>query len=986
MFSTPWWGAYFQAKPAPRAAARLGLELLEDRVAPAGLDPFFGNGGKVTANFSQGAASANAMAVQGDGKILLAGGTYDPSTRVLIDFALARFNPDGTPDTAFGPQGEKTVDLFGGSDTATCLAVRADGKFLVGGYSSRSGTGTDFALAQFNLDGTLDTSFGTGGKVATDFSGGDDRAESMALQPDGKIVLGGSATTGTGADFALARYNPDGSLDPSFGGNGKVTFDFFGGNDNAYAILLQRDGKILIGGGCSQVQGPYSLALARVNPNGALDASFGQGGKDALLSDYVSHSFHTLALQPDGKILAGGGYPYESAFDLARYNPDGTLDASFHNGGYVSFVDTGSSGGFIGSEYPISGILVQPDGRILLANSTYSGSNPNTLDFTLSRLTPSGYADTTGSPPVYFDLADFNHNDDIATSAALQPDGKVLLAGFSQDAFGKVIGMDLARYDIGLVIPAAVVQFAVTDFTAPEFGGAAQVVITRTGSTSGLTQVTFSTGDGTALNGRDYTSTAASLVFAPGETTATVFVPVLDNHISDGNRQVNLLLFNLSPGAIFGATANAVLTIIDDEPNDNARFVSGLYQELLQRPLDGPGYSYYAPPLEAARSQALPFVVALFTSSQEYQAHLLNDPTTGYYPRFLGRLASAADLAYFASVTTAGATDEQFQAALLGSPEYLNHVGGLAVYWLQNTFSLVLGRPLDGTSQTYFLGQLNAGLSFQFVATELLSTAEHQNRLVEGYFSSFLHRPASGAELSFWAGALAGGAHDEDVIRAVAGSQECLANNGGANSPWIQNLFLSLLGRQADPAGLEFFTNQALGGYAAAREFVALSLTQSSEYRALLINRDYEQLLKRPATGSDIAFWTSQLNAGLSAEGLAAGIAGSGEFFVLNGNENTSWLQAVYANPILLDRPLDPAGQAYYLGLLNGGASRPTVVQQILASTEYRNNLISTEYEVLLGRPAGDDDKAYWNSQFQQGIGDELFIALLAGSQEYFSR
>src|SRR5262249_44539014 len=211
-----------------------------------------------------------------------AGHTTSSST---LDFALARYNPDGSLDPTFGSSGKQTTDFFGNQDSAFGLVIQPDGKIVLAGYAHHGDDTptSDFGLARYNPDGSLDQSFGAGGKITTDFFGSNDVAYRIALQPDGKLVLAGltfnPATSSN--DFAMARYKPDGSLDHSFGAGGKQTTDFFGGFDYAAGLAIQPDGKIVLAGvaGHGNNVSTYDFALARYNQDGSLDHSFGDGGK-----------------------------------------------------------------------------------------------------------------------------------------------------------------------------------------------------------------------------------------------------------------------------------------------------------------------------------------------------------------------------------------------------------------------------------------------------------------------------------------------------------------------------------------------------------------------------------------------------------------------------------------------------------------------------------------------------------------------------------
>jgi uncharacterized delta-60 repeat protein len=306
------------------------------------LDTSFGTGGLVTTSFSIFFDQAFSGLLQVDGKIIAIGTANGGG----VDFALARYNPDGSLDSTFGIGGLVTTD-FGGTEQAHSGLLQPDGKIIAIGYSNVSGT-DDFALARYNSDGSLDTSFGTGGLVTTDFGVGD-RAFSGLLQPDGKIVAIGNRST---TDFALARYNSDGSLDTSFGTGGLVITDF-GGIEQADSGLLQTDGKIIAIGSSSS-----DFALARYNPDGSLDTSFGTGG--LVTTDFGGDDrANSGLLQTDGKIIALGSSNAsgDNDFALARYNPDGSLDTTFGTGGLVT-TDFGAG------DRAFSGLL-QPDGKVV---------------------------------------------------------------------------------------------------------------------------------------------------------------------------------------------------------------------------------------------------------------------------------------------------------------------------------------------------------------------------------------------------------------------------------------------------------------------------------------------------------------------------------------------------------------------------------------------------------------------------------------------
>src|SRR6266540_3708037 len=302
------------------AAAVLGAApaLAASGDAPGDLDPTFGAGGKVTTVFG-GDSRAYALVLQPNGKLVAAG--VGPN-----GFVLVRYNPDGSLDTSFGGDGKVTTAIGFGAE-ANALALQPDGKLVAAGTSDiedSTTVGPQFALVRYNPDGSLDTSFGVGGKVTTAIGDGADRrharAFALALQPDGKLVAAGEP------DFTLVRYR-DGSLDTSFGVSGKVTTSD-GVLVVANALALQPDGKLVAAGMGWTGSTGFESALVRYNPDGSFDTSFGVGGK-VTTDTGESGGAHALALQPDGKLVAAGS-------GLIRYKPDGSLDTSFGVGGKVT--------------------------------------------------------------------------------------------------------------------------------------------------------------------------------------------------------------------------------------------------------------------------------------------------------------------------------------------------------------------------------------------------------------------------------------------------------------------------------------------------------------------------------------------------------------------------------------------------------------------------------------------------------------------------
>jgi len=321
------------------AASVLWLSVSRAALPPPGsLDPNFGSGGTVSTSFgSEGIC--NAVLVQVDQKIVAIGAGLNAQQKRV--FALARYNTDGSPDSGFGTGGQVTTDPGGVDQQALAGALQTDGKIVAAGLMSTvSGQPeVEFALVRYNTDGSVDTNFGSSGIVLTPIRSFSE-AQAVAIQADGKIVAAGfivdSHVTGQ-ESVAIARYMTDGSLDPGFGSAGIVIIDFAGGGE-ASAIQIQPDHKIVLGGNTDN--GP----VFRLNADGSMDTGFGaQGFATSVISGQTLFC-NGIALQGDGKIVAGGGVlsGATNEFAVARYNADGSVDTGFGTQG-GTFVDMGDT-------------------------------------------------------------------------------------------------------------------------------------------------------------------------------------------------------------------------------------------------------------------------------------------------------------------------------------------------------------------------------------------------------------------------------------------------------------------------------------------------------------------------------------------------------------------------------------------------------------------------------------------------------------------
>jgi uncharacterized delta-60 repeat protein len=415
--------------------------------AASDLDPTFDADGKQTTDFFGLVDQAQAVALQPDDKIVVVGMAANSSTTL---FALARYNTDGSLDTSFGSGGQVTTLFAGGNSVAYGVAIQSDGKIIaVGG-----GVSGDFEIARYKSDGSLDDSFDADGKLTIDLSGAADLAQAVVIQPDGKIVVVGQAQF-SAQQFALVRLNSDGSLDSNFGVGG-IVHTAFAGNAGAHTVALQPDGKIVVGG-----EAFLDFALARYNSDGSLDESFYLGGRVGItfpVSPGRAGSVTSVIIQPDGKIVAGGGIRVTNntqAMGLARLNSDGNLDPSFDGDGRIIVPD------FNPLFAPqITTLAQQADGKILAAGTTLGN------DFALARFNLDGSFDQTFGNGGKL-TTDFGGSQDAARGLALQSDGKFIVVGLANSKdFG------VARYQGDPPAPVCLYGVAPARQIIPGGGGA----------------------------------------------------------------------------------------------------------------------------------------------------------------------------------------------------------------------------------------------------------------------------------------------------------------------------------------------------------------------------------------------------------------------------------------------------------------------------------------------------------------------------------
>ena len=377
------------------------------------LDNTFNSVGTVITDFGNSNDAANSIIELPDGKLCVAGSSFNG---INNDFAMVEYNSDGSLNNSFGSFGKVKTDINNSEDNGNSILMQTDGKLIISG-TTYNGSNHDFAVVRYNSNGTLDDNFGTAGKVVSDFNNSDDNAGSSAIQSDGKIVVPGY-TNGLYTDFAAVRYNTDGTIDNSFGTNGIVKTDLGNSYDTGNSLVIQKNGKIVLAGSANN-GASYDVAVTRYNNDGSLDNTFGDRGK-VNTNLGTGTNGNSAAIQSNGKIVVAGSYNSgaNSDFLVLRYDTTGQSDNTFGQGG-ISITDFGSP-----NDYG-NAVAIQSDGRIIVAGS--SG-----IDFAVARYNTDGSPDNTFATGGKA-TADFGNSDDIGSSVIVQKDGKIVVAGSSSN-------------------------------------------------------------------------------------------------------------------------------------------------------------------------------------------------------------------------------------------------------------------------------------------------------------------------------------------------------------------------------------------------------------------------------------------------------------------------------------------------------------------------------------------------------------------------
>lgn len=410
--------------------------------SPGDLDPSFNTTGIVTTSVDNNNI-ANSIALQPDGKIVSVGLSYGSGFVVHPYIVVIRYNSDGSLDTTFNSTGIVTTDVGPGYDLGTSATIQPDDKIVI---SAVTNDGDDFTVIRYDSDGKLDTSFNGSGIVTTPIGSDWDQASSVAIQPNGKILAAGVSTDSgleTISYFVVVRYNNDGSLDTTFNNTGIVT-TLVGSSGAGHSLALQPDGKIVVAG-ASGNGGIFNgdLAMVRYNADGSLDTTFNQTGIVTTAIETGSFGHGTgMTLQPDGKIILVGSSDigtFNYVFGVVRYNSDGSLDTTFNGTGIVTTP--------LGGDSNANGVAVQPNGKIIVVGTgLYSGP----ADLALVRYNSDGSLDTTfnGTGIITTDFGTTFNEEGIGV--VLQPDGKIIAGGSRNYGVARYFG-DL--FEINVYLP-----------------------------------------------------------------------------------------------------------------------------------------------------------------------------------------------------------------------------------------------------------------------------------------------------------------------------------------------------------------------------------------------------------------------------------------------------------------------------------------------------------------------------------------------------
>jgi uncharacterized delta-60 repeat protein len=595
----------------------------------------------------------------------------------------------------------------------------------------------------------LDPTFGTGGELSTSF-GGNDAAAKVLVQPNGKIVAVGTSTSGGVSSFALARYNSDGSLDTTFGTNGKVTSPL----GSATGAALDANGDIIVAG---QDSTTTHFVVARYTSAGALDGTFGTAG--VVTTAIVSATNVSVAVQPaDGKIVVAGDSA--ATIDVIRYNTNGTLDTTFGTGGVAN-----AGNGTITNQ-----VLIQTDGKIVVAGNDEPGTTSGNTAFFIKRLNSNGSVDNTVQP-----FVDIGVGSDIAIALALQSDGKFLELGTangdsilvrlnsdgSLDTSFGVRGQVFTGSAFDVVVPNSEGSETVTGLAIQ---GNGQIIVvgfslphTKNPSAPAYFEAQRYNADGSQDTRFGY----GMVTVTPISTTAVnVVVQPLDGKIIvEGG--------NFYDGFVLGRFLGGPSGSLTGTPNQ--QFVEQAYLDMLGRDADPNGLAAWSGLLDQGQATRAQVALSIEGSSESHELVV-----EALFVQILHRSVDTATENSLTNFLNSGGTAQQVAVALLNSPEYVNDNGNTTSGFVTGLYRDVLYRSPD-TGDQYWIQAIDNGLSMAAAAAAFLGSAESDQDVIDGLFHRFLNRAGDSAGISYYVSLLQQGASWEDVEASIIGSAEYFA-------------------------------------------------------------------------------------------------------------------------------------------------------------------------------------------------------------------
>lgn len=618
----------------------------------ADVDPTFGASGVSVVEIGGASHSGRNSALQQDGKILVVGSTpVSVDTSLLVatrDMLVARFNANGTPDLTFGNAGVQLIDFAGADDRAHDIAVQADGRIVVVGRTEERPGDFSFAVARLQPNGSPDTTFDGDGRVAIDFGDTGDAAWSVVIQTDGRIVVGGvkgrrtiqPPETSYAGDFAVARLLANGSRDDSFGTNGR-TVTVSSTDDTLARLALLRNGKVLAVGGDRLPNGVQSYTAVRFESNGQIDLGFGNGGRVNLSPPPNSNLFSYIPLggfavsaveRPDGRILIGG-YDFFLALSPigdVQYEPalfsiteNGMLDTTF---GQSGFADTRAIGAGLGGL--ASDIELEPSGKILTSGVVRiaPGASGRYIGYG-ARFTSFGVLDVTfdGTGVVHIDPSTATQPYAIgaaSTTLLRLPDGRIIVS--ATRGIGEAVTTLEAtgsRLVVSRFISDPTVSMAEATAVVNESQSSIVLNVTRRSAagTADLSTVAYSARSGTASAGTDFVATSGTVSWGPSDfSTKTITIPLTPDSVDEPDETFTVVLTDPSEGSV-DPIAVTTITIVDDDVAGTAPPPSGnpgtgggggsvslalllaLFATLAQRMTSSPAPLFRVPPVLIAR-------------------------------------------------------------------------------------------------------------------------------------------------------------------------------------------------------------------------------------------------------------------------------------------------------------------------------------------------------------------------------------------------